>query len=412
LFEEKRKGLFKRELSPALAKKLEEALAARSERGLLNLSEVQIACLRLWESDDPDALFEAAGVEGLLSGYLEEALDTLPPRLRDPAILVLTRLVTGAGTRNVVSEEDLSEKRREDDPPREVLVEGVKALETTALLRREVRHDIHFYEISSEFLVPWIRRKRLERQARLERAAIENAERGKRRRAYLASAVAALVILIASLAYYLTLKREVLAETWVRQATDAADRAVRARDDALERARRFERQAETASADRNRALEQARQANSAATAAVASREGALAQARQAVQQAATSDAAARAALAARDAALDSARRAGAVAIAAAADRDEAMGRATRAEAAVAAATTQRNEALREARQADAALQEARGEFAREREELTDSITNLQRSLRAATASRDALRDSTRSLTGRIQQMSRDTSRNR
>ncbi|HEX2204918.1 MAG TPA: hypothetical protein VHG91_16530 [Longimicrobium sp.] len=164
---EKVTGLFARELPVTLAGKLEAALEARSEQGLLNLSEVQIACLQLWESAEPEKLFDAVKVEGLLSGYLEDALDSLPAELRDPAVVVLTRLVTGAGTRNVVSRDDITHQNP-GDPPREALARAVDALEKTALVRREPRHDVYFYEIASEFLVPWIYRKRNERRTRAE----------------------------------------------------------------------------------------------------------------------------------------------------------------------------------------------------------------------------------------------------
>ena len=55
-------GHFERELSPELAERLRAAIEARSGTDGLSLSEVQIACLRLWESSDPDKLFEEKGV--------------------------------------------------------------------------------------------------------------------------------------------------------------------------------------------------------------------------------------------------------------------------------------------------------------------------------------------------------------
>ena len=59
---EKYPGHFERELSPELAERLRAAIESRSGARGLSLSEVQIACLRLWESSDPDKLFEEKGV--------------------------------------------------------------------------------------------------------------------------------------------------------------------------------------------------------------------------------------------------------------------------------------------------------------------------------------------------------------
>ena len=57
-------------------------LAERFGSGEVSLSEVQTVCLRLWQSDDPEALLAAKGVQGLLEDYLGEALDAFPPELR------------------------------------------------------------------------------------------------------------------------------------------------------------------------------------------------------------------------------------------------------------------------------------------------------------------------------------------
>ncbi len=223
---EKVTGLFERELPPSLAASLSRGLAARSEQGLLNLSEVQIACLQLWEAKDPEALFEAVKVEGLLSRYLENALDSLLAELRDPAVLVLTRLVTGAGTRNVVSKDDLAQNLGPGDPPQELLARAVDALEKTALVRREPRHDVYFYEIASEFLVPWIYRKRNERKAHAEKQALKEAEVRKRRLAYRVAVGFAALVAIAAVVYSSTLSVQARAQQFVRKANADLEKAL------------------------------------------------------------------------------------------------------------------------------------------------------------------------------------------
>jgi hypothetical protein len=108
-------GHFGRELSPGLAERLRTALAERFGAGDLSLSEVQTVCLRLWQVDQPEALLAAKGVQGLLEDYLGEALDAFPPDLRGAAIALLGHMVTSAGTRNVMSAEDLVQRVREDE---------------------------------------------------------------------------------------------------------------------------------------------------------------------------------------------------------------------------------------------------------------------------------------------------------
>ncbi|HEU0012635.1 MAG TPA: hypothetical protein VFQ45_03090 [Longimicrobium sp.] len=236
-------GLFPRELARPLAEKLRGALEQRSQQGLVNLTEVQIACLQLWEVDDPEALFERAGVEGLLSGYLEDALAGLPEELRDPAVVVLTRLVTAAGTRNVVSREDIAQRHAPGDPEPGTLALAVDALEKTALVRREARHNVYFYEITSEFLVPWIHGKRNERRARAEREAVRAAERRKRRTAYAIGAVTlalAVLVFVVSFLVNSTERQVRWARAGQRSAQAAKARSDRARDavrDTLRRTR-------------------------------------------------------------------------------------------------------------------------------------------------------------------------------
>jgi hypothetical protein len=123
---------------------------------------VQTVCLRLWQADEPEALLAAKGVQGLLEDYVGEALEAFPPDQRGAAIAVLGQMLTSAGTRNVMSAEDLIQRVREDeDIPPPVLQETLERLESESrLVRRERRRDLYLYEITSEFLVPWISGRR------------------------------------------------------------------------------------------------------------------------------------------------------------------------------------------------------------------------------------------------------------
>ncbi len=192
---EKYPGSFGKELSASLTNELVTALDDRNEGAKLNLSEVQIACLQLWKAKDPESLFKEKSVQGLLEDYLSESLNRLPENLRDPAIALLSRMVTPSGTRNIVSEYDLiSQVFADEGIPENRLKEACYALvQKTRLVRRERRYDTYFYEIVSEFLVPWISRQKAERIKALERKKLEAIEKKKRNRAF-ALAAASLVL--------------------------------------------------------------------------------------------------------------------------------------------------------------------------------------------------------------------------
>ena len=168
---EKFPGHFGKEISEELTQTLAAAIQERGEGGKLNLSEVQIACLELWKSGRPEELFAEKGVQGLLEGYLSDAINKLPNNLRDSAIALLDRMVTPAGTRNIVSEYDLISQVHDDERiPEDRLKAALQALvNDTRLVRRERRYDTYFYDIVSEFLVPWIMQQKSERLAQAER---------------------------------------------------------------------------------------------------------------------------------------------------------------------------------------------------------------------------------------------------
>ncbi len=93
-------GDFAHPSSPVLARRLVDIMSKQFGSGDLGLSEVQTVCLRLWQSDDPDALLTAKGPQGLLEDYLGEAIETMPANLQPAAIQILSEMATtSAGTR-------------------------------------------------------------------------------------------------------------------------------------------------------------------------------------------------------------------------------------------------------------------------------------------------------------------------
>lgn len=206
--------------SKSLADRLASAIEGRSESGAINLSEVQIACLKLWQSSDPERLFEEKGVQGLLEDSLNDSLNGLTPELRAPAVALLSRMVTASGARNVVSEEDLiSRVSDEEGIAQDLLKRALDGLgKGTKLVRRELRREVVYWEITSEFLVPWIRRKRIERLGDIERRKHRAVQR--RRIGY---AIAGFVLILAALAWWIdkTQKEKEHAENLLQERTSA-----------------------------------------------------------------------------------------------------------------------------------------------------------------------------------------------
>ncbi len=157
-------GRFHNELRPPIVARLCAEFSARFGSGPVSLSEVETVCLRLWESTDPELLIETKVVQGILEEYLGETVAGFPSDIQAAAISLLTHLVTPAGTRNVISGQDLIQHvHDEEDIGVDVLADALRRLETESrLVRRERRRDIYLYELTSEFLIPWISRKRNE----------------------------------------------------------------------------------------------------------------------------------------------------------------------------------------------------------------------------------------------------------
>ena len=185
---EKYPGLYTPELSPRLAREITRQFEERSGGGDIRLTEVQIVCRSLFEAGkqgtDIEEYFAGLGVQGVLERYLEHAVDSLETDQRDAAVGLLSRLVTSAGTRNVISRDDLmSRVEIEDQIPREFLSATLNSLDKkTMLVRRELRREVYYYEIASEFLIAWIRNKSQERQHQAQIKKLEKAQRAEQER--------------------------------------------------------------------------------------------------------------------------------------------------------------------------------------------------------------------------------------
>jgi WD40 repeat protein len=168
----------------ALAETIRDEFLKKSGGAPIRTTEVQIVCERLYLDVVAGATWERAyedrkGVQGILEGHLERRLGNLPLGDGDQAVAILGCLLTAEGTRNVVSEPTLvSMVSSESDWPVESLRRTLRGLERDArLIVQSARRGVSFYEIASEFLVPWIRTRSEERRVARQRASAERQER-------------------------------------------------------------------------------------------------------------------------------------------------------------------------------------------------------------------------------------------
>ncbi len=177
-------GHYPRELSDAVATQIAVALADESDGDDLPLSELQIVCGRLWHDPDPSALLARRHVSGLVEDHLQDAVSKFEGEDRDAAIAVLSQLVTSSNTRNIVARADLVQRAHEMstglDPARIDAVIGRLDGES-GLIESERRYDLDLYQITSEFLIPWISRQRAElaavRERRVQEARLRRQQR-------------------------------------------------------------------------------------------------------------------------------------------------------------------------------------------------------------------------------------------
>ncbi|MBE2284434.1 MAG: hypothetical protein IAE77_13335 [Prosthecobacter sp.] len=177
---------FSHQLSAAAQAHVIAGFTALSKNGFVNLTEVQIACASLWDNPGLEEEFLSkpdprTAVEWIFEGYVPRTLEKLPARLQDAAIAALCRLITPAtatssGTRNIVSEVNLTTVlQQEDGHDLPVIQDALAALcEDARLVFLQTRGNTPFYEIVSEFLVRGIaaRRPGVE-QAREQRRALQ-----------------------------------------------------------------------------------------------------------------------------------------------------------------------------------------------------------------------------------------------
>jgi hypothetical protein len=195
--------LFQRRLAPTTCRILEEGLGAKSDDGLIFLTETQIACRTLWDDNQEESHFnkiaEKSGateaVQYVYDRFMEVAMKRLSVGEQRNAKLALTKLITSSGTRNIVSKDSLFHALAEEGVSKEAANVTINQLsKSTGLVYSQMRGNIPFFEIVSESLVPWILKQdaifqaekrgikeEAERNERIAKLKAEEAEQEKRR---------------------------------------------------------------------------------------------------------------------------------------------------------------------------------------------------------------------------------------
>lgn len=217
-------GHYSRELSRPLADQIAEMLSTHARGSELPLSILQIVCSRLVGENDPGAVLEDRKIEGLLEDYTEAALEELPGHLRAAAVEVLGRLVTSSNTRNVVAKNDLVQRPGSDttDPDPDLAAALAILEHGSGLIRKENRRGIDLYELTSEFLIPWIRRERDELNAEHKAEEKRREQERKLRLLWFGLGAAAVVVALMIVLVLVALQKNNDATDAKRRATAAA----------------------------------------------------------------------------------------------------------------------------------------------------------------------------------------------
>jgi CheY-like chemotaxis protein len=164
------RGKFDREITKDIA----DQLSRQGDADRLSLTDLQVACLELWRARDPARLLAEIGVQGLIELYLNRTLDGLSEWMfKQAAIVLLGFMVTRDGTRNIISEADaISRLLAQEGFTAQLGHDALNALVLMRLVRRDMQHDAAYYDIVSEFLIPWISRKRREYDMRMQLSAV------------------------------------------------------------------------------------------------------------------------------------------------------------------------------------------------------------------------------------------------
>jgi len=169
---------FRSRLTEDLGRRIIDDLSGHALDVLVPPTQVQIICSRLWDTYSAEKTeigvaeySRLEGVTGIVKRFFKSELQEIEPALQPLAVTTLGHLVTDAGTRDVVSEEKLIGLVERRGMKAEDVHLVLEVLEHRRLVNKTSQRGTYFYEVSSEYLIPPIRKE--SQQLAVEQAAAE-----------------------------------------------------------------------------------------------------------------------------------------------------------------------------------------------------------------------------------------------
>lgn len=154
-------GAYPDAIAGTTAARIRDELASASAAGEVRLGEVQIVCRTIFEralegTPAEQTLQNSGDARGIIESYFTGTMESLGVDEREPAVSLLSQLLTPSGTRNIVSDDSLIRLVRNEEPSfsAELLRRTLQHLDSRArVVQSDLRRDVRYYEIASEFLV-------------------------------------------------------------------------------------------------------------------------------------------------------------------------------------------------------------------------------------------------------------------
>ncbi|RFM27432.1 ATP-binding protein [Deminuibacter soli] len=169
---------FSNPFSAELCKNISQKMTLQYPDGNIDLTEMQIVCLQLYNipgNEQRTAALQQHSVGDILQNFYLELLNSINEKDRPVAIDILSLLVLNERTRNIFHKDAIIHHLRQYTP--EAVQAAIDKLEySIKVIRREVRQGGIYYEIVSEAMIPYINRKKQEKERAEEQLAVAAAE--------------------------------------------------------------------------------------------------------------------------------------------------------------------------------------------------------------------------------------------
>lgn len=178
---------FPQPFTPDLIQKISDKITAQYPDGNLDLTELQIVCLQLYNlqsQQQRETAIQQHSVADLLQNFYLDLLNSLDEKERPVAIDILSLMVLNEKTRNIFHKDAIVHHLPQY--PAAVIEAAIDKLENNIkIIRREIREGGIYYEIVSEAMIPYINKKKIEKEKEEERQqqAAADAQEAKRKNA-------------------------------------------------------------------------------------------------------------------------------------------------------------------------------------------------------------------------------------